>query len=190
MKIESEDIDVESLLSGRYFSIPRFQRPYSWDDENIQDLWDDVIASKGEDYFIGSMVVYKQSKQEFGVVDGQQRLTTITILLCAIRDAFTKNDELDLAEGLHQLIERKNRNNKNEYVLKTESSFPFFQEHIQKFGDADVEADELFEEKALRRADDLLSTKVNATLESVDNDPSVRTEEKQHEKTKKLIALR
>ena len=72
MKIESEDIDVESLLSGRYFSIPRFQRPYSWDDENIQDLWDDVIASKGEDYFIGSMVVYKQSKQEFGVVDGQQ----------------------------------------------------------------------------------------------------------------------
>ena len=134
MKIESEDIDIESLLSGRYFSIPRFQRPYSWDDENIQDLWNDVISSKGEDYFIGSMVVFKQGKQEFGVVDGQQRLTTITILLCAIRDSFASLGEEDLAQGLHQLIERKNRSNKNEYVLKTETSFPFFQEHIQKFG--------------------------------------------------------
>ncbi len=190
MKIESEDIDIESLLSGRYFSIPRFQRPYSWDDENIQDLWDDVISSKGEDYFIGSMVVFKQGKQEFGVVDGQQRLTTITILLCAIRDSFASIGEGDLAQGLHQLIERKNRSNRNEYVLKTETSFPFFQEHIQKFGPADVDADELFEERALRRANNLLAGRVGATLDAVDRDPSVAIEEKLNRKIEKLTELR
>ncbi|UOT04485.1 DUF262 domain-containing HNH endonuclease family protein [Rhodococcus opacus] len=190
MKIESEDIDIESLLSGRYFSIPRFQRPYSWDEENIQDLWNDVISSKGEDYFIGSMVVFKQGKQEFGVVDGQQRLTTITILLCAIRDSFASLGEEDLAQGLHQLIERKNRSNKNEYVLKTETSFPFFQEHIQKFGPADVDADELFEERALRRASDLLAGKIGAALGAIDGDPSVATADKLNQKISKLTELR
>lgn len=138
MKIESEDIDIENLLAGRFFNIPRFQRPYSWDDENIQDLWDDVMGAKGEDYFIGSMVVYREGKQEFSVVDGQQRLTTITLLLCAMRDAFAVLGETDLAEGIHQLVERKNRSNKNEYVLRTETSFPYLQEKILKFGDPEI----------------------------------------------------
>jgi uncharacterized protein with ParB-like and HNH nuclease domain len=88
VKIESKDTDVESLLAGSYFHIPRFQRPYSWDDENINEFWNDVVVNQTEDYFIGSMVVYKKDKQQFGVVDGQQRLTTITILLCVLRDYF------------------------------------------------------------------------------------------------------
>jgi hypothetical protein len=134
MKIESEDIDVESLLVSSYFHVPRFQRPYSWDDENLIDFWNDLITNKDNDYFIGSMVVYKIAKQQYGVVDGQQRLTSITILLCVIRNEMEALGRNDLALGLHQLIERKNRENKDEYVIKTESSFPYFQEHIQKFG--------------------------------------------------------
>ena len=38
LKIESKDSDIESLLDGSYFHTPRFQRPYSWDDENINDF--------------------------------------------------------------------------------------------------------------------------------------------------------
>jgi len=80
MKIESKDTDIESLLVGSYFHIPRFQRPYSWDDENLNDFWNDVVVNQSEDYFIGSMVVFKKEKQHFGVVDGQQRLTpTVTV---------------------------------------------------------------------------------------------------------------
>ena len=109
MKIESKDTDIESLLDGSFFHIPRFQRPYSWDAENISEFWNDLVINKGEDYFIGSMVVYKKAKQQFGVVDGQQRLTTITILLCVIRDEFKKLENNDLAKGLHQLIERKDQ---------------------------------------------------------------------------------
>lgn len=150
MKIESKDTDIESLLDGSYFYIPRFQRPYSWDDDNINDFWDDVVVNKSADYFIGSMVVFKKAKQQFGVVDGQQRLTTITILLCVIRDYFLQLECGDYAEGIHQLIERKDRSNRNEYVLKTETSFPYFQEHIQKFDDSpDAEVQIKDEEKNL-----------------------------------------
>lgn len=191
MKIESEDIDIESLLAGRFFSIPRFQRPYSWEDDNILDLWDDVMSAKGEDYFIGSMVMYKQGKQEFSVVDGQQRLTTVTLLLCAIRDAFAGLEEPDLAEGLHQLIERKNRTNRNEYVLKTETSFPYFQEKILKFGDADIpDTPILPEELALKNASALLVEKVGNLLQEVDITETAPNADIRRAKVDKLVDLR
>lgn len=191
VKIESEDIDVESLLSGRFFNIPRFQRPYSWEDENIQELWDDVMSAKGEDYFIGSMVVYREGKQEFSVVDGQQRLTTITILLCALRDAYAELGNEDLALGIHQLVERKNRSNKNEYVLRTETSFPYLQERILKYGQPDIDnLPELSEELALKRASALLAKRVGSLIAAVDVDQSIPAEEKPDVKIERLTAVR
>lgn len=190
MKIESKDTDIESLLDGSYFHIPRFQRPYSWDDENINDFWNDLIANKGDDYFIGSMVVYKRSKQSFGVVDGQQRLTTTTILLCVLRDAFYELGYVDSAEGLHQLIERKDRDNKSEFVLKTETSFPYFQEHIQKFGEPEIHQKLLAEEQNLRRAHLLFKKLVGDSISSVDKDATVLEEFKAKAKFEKLTGIR
>ncbi len=79
MKIESTDLSVENLLKGSFFVIPRFQRPYSWEEDNIEDFWNDIAGTNVPDYFIGSMVVCKLKKNALGVVDGQQRLTTIMI---------------------------------------------------------------------------------------------------------------
>jgi hypothetical protein len=191
MKIESKDTDIESLLDGSYFHIPRFQRPYSWDDDNILEFWNDVVVNKSPEYFIGSMVVYKKAKQQFGVVDGQQRLTTITILLCVIRDWFLKLRFKDYAEGIHQLIERKDRSNKNEYVLKTETSFPYFQEHIQKFNEGpDVQVNIKDEEKNLENAHNIFKKFVGSTLDAVDQDASITDEEKLNLKVSKLMELR
>ena len=95
MKIESTDPDIRNLLSSGYYRIPRFQRPYSWTQENIQDFWDDVVKDAPENYFIGSMVAFADGKQRFGIVDGQQRLTTITILLSVLRN---KMHDLGLAD--------------------------------------------------------------------------------------------
>ncbi|AZL67013.1 DUF262 domain-containing protein [Pseudomonas oryziphila] len=190
MKIESKDTDIESLLDGSYFHIPRFQRPYSWDDDNINDFWNDLIANKGDDYFIGSMVVYKRAKQSFGVVDGQQRLTTTTILLCVLRDAFNELGHPDSAIGLHQLIERKDRDNRNEFVLKTETSFPYFQEHIQKFGEPEFDTEILAEEQNLKRAHQIFTNLVNDALGSVDSDPTILDSLKEKAKFDKLTELR
>jgi uncharacterized protein with ParB-like and HNH nuclease domain len=191
MKIESQDSDVESLLDSSFFYIPKFQRPYSWEDEHIQTFWDDVIANQSGDYFIGSMVVFKKAKQRFGVVDGQQRLTTITILLCVLRDKFLEAGSRDLAEGIHLLIERKDRSNKNEYVLKTESSFPYFQEHIQKFEEeAETEKAVLPEETNLRNAHARFRKLLDEVINAVESDPSIAPKRKLQTRLKRLTRIR
>lgn len=190
MKIESKDVDIESLLDGSFFHIPRFQRPYSWDEENITQFWEDLINNKGDDYFIGSMVVYKKAKQFFGVVDGQQRLTTITILLCILRDAFSELKQYDMAEGLHQLIERKDRDNKSDFVLKTETSFPYFQEYIQKYGNPDLDVNIRQEEQNLKRAHKVFKDLVKSSMLSVDLDSTISKEEKDKVKVSRLKEIR
>jgi hypothetical protein len=191
LKIESKDTDIESLLDGSFFEIPRFQRPYSWDDENINDFWEDIIENKNDDYFICSMVVYKKSKQRFGVVDGQQRLTTITILLCVIRNHFNQLTSSDLAKGIHQLVERKDRSNQREYVLKTETSFPYFQENIQKFNEP-PEVDSIIqtEETNLKNAHTRFNKLVGSAVAAIDNDASIGDADKATKKEAKLIELR
>jgi uncharacterized protein with ParB-like and HNH nuclease domain len=65
-----------------YYQIPDYQRPYSWNTEQIEQMWDDIYSSmetKEESYFLGPIILIER-KGYFEVVDGQQRLTTLTIL--------------------------------------------------------------------------------------------------------------
>ena len=77
------------------YKIPQYQRPYKWEDDQVDKLWDDVFEAfeNGEDnYFLGSVITAKPRDNEKSayadVVDGQQRLTTLMILFCVIRDLF------------------------------------------------------------------------------------------------------
>ena len=74
--------------------------------ENVEDFWDDAITSEDPDYFIGSFVMYPESPDShvFLIVDGQQRLTTITLLLAAVRNAFAEIGLQNLAHGLQKRI--------------------------------------------------------------------------------------
>jgi uncharacterized protein with ParB-like and HNH nuclease domain len=133
MKITCLDKQVAQLLKESFYRIPRFQRPYSWDRANIEEFWNDAVVESEAQYFIGNFVVY-DDKTALGVVDGQQRLTTITLVLCALRNAFEKEGFSNLAKGIHGLIERTDISDQRFYVIQTETSYPYFQEHIQKFG--------------------------------------------------------
>ncbi|MEG2078267.1 DUF262 domain-containing protein [Chryseobacterium sp.] len=76
----SELIEIKNLI------IPPYQRPYKWKAENVTQLLDDIfehIVTKGKVYRIGSLIVHDE-RQNFNIVDGQQRLTTISILLKAL----------------------------------------------------------------------------------------------------------
>ena len=190
MKIESIDQDVSTLLASAYYKIPRFQRPYSWDRENVQEFWDDIVSDNSGDYFIGSMVVYKAGKQYWGIVDGQQRLTTIMIMLCVLRDKFDELGMKDLSEGIHNLIERKNIDNKPEFVLTTESSYPFFQDYILKWGKPELEDANLKEEFYLKGAYQQLMQLINGVIKSVDSDTSVSDSKKNKEIEKRLRKIR
>lgn len=190
MKIESSDQTIEDLLKSGYYVIPRFQRPYSWDAENITEFWDDIVRDKPSEYFIGSMVVYKTGNRTFGVVDGQQRLTTITILLCVLRDALQTEGISSLSDGLHQLIENKNIDNESEFVLQTETSFPYFQDQIQSKDDAELEPEIRREEKNLAFAHNRFQKLVSETISAIKSDQTKTEDEVESDIKKSLSQIR
>ncbi|WCL50803.1 DUF262 domain-containing protein [Leptospira sp. GIMC2001] len=160
MKITSIDRNIKKLFDSGFYRIPRFQRPYSWDRDNLDEFWNDVKENESGDYFLGSMVVYKHDGESYNLVDGQQRLTTITILLCTIRNRFSELLQKNLASGIHNIIERADINNKHQYIIQTETSYPYFQEHIQKFGQPDVNPSFQNEERRLKEAYDFFKEKL------------------------------
>jgi hypothetical protein len=104
---------ILDVLSREYsFTIPDYQRPYSWQPEQamqlLQDLSDHMQRDSGEPYFLGSIVLIKDDLQpESDVIDGQQRLTTLTILLAILRDM---SDDPELKNDFQSLLmEEKNR---------------------------------------------------------------------------------
>ncbi|MBT7070737.1 MAG: DUF262 domain-containing protein [Anaerolineae bacterium] len=158
--------------------------------ENVQEFWDDIIQGNSGDYFIGSMVVYKDGKRYWGIVDGQQRLTTITIFLCVLRDAFEEFGFRDLAEGIHGLIERKNIDNSPEFILSPQSSYPYFQDHIQKQGKPELIIEPLKEEQNLKRAYDQLNKLVAAVVYSIQIDTSIAIDRKNDSTDQRLKEIR
>lgn len=160
MKIEANDKEIQDIFSLGYFKIPRFQRPYSWEVDEVESFWNDVVKENPENYFIGSMVVYQSKKPYFGIVDGQQRLTTITLILSALRNAFLKIGENNLAKGIHKYIEKANIDNEDEFVLKAETSFPYLQSYIQSFDGLKLNCEVGSEELKLKKAFDFISKKL------------------------------
>lgn len=89
--IEVNKQSVRQLLETgkvKKFVVPEYQRPYAWSDEQIQVLFDDLAeytANNNEStYFLGSIVAYENDNQEQEIIDGQQRITTLFLLLRAI----------------------------------------------------------------------------------------------------------
>jgi hypothetical protein len=78
------------LLSDRLLTVPRFQRSYSWGEENIEEFLEDLTKARSENnsYFMGTIVLASDEDDPARqlIVDGQQRLTTTAILLVAVRD--------------------------------------------------------------------------------------------------------
>ena len=69
-------------LMGRELSIPSYQRPYRWNTKNVRQLLDDILSNKnaGKDrYRIGSVILHKNG-DNYDIVDGQQRITTLLLL--------------------------------------------------------------------------------------------------------------
>jgi len=94
---ESGDVSVGQLFAGdNFFRVPNYQRPFSWDFDNFDDLVNDTrVAKRTENYFLGTIVLHKGENETKIVVDGQQRLTSLMILLACIRDAIDSKEHKD-----------------------------------------------------------------------------------------------
>lgn len=101
-KIKGAEYPLAKIFSSDFdYEIPSFQRPYAWTEEEAGDLFDDlydfyVNEAEDEQYFLGSIVLVKEDdKPPAEVIDGQQRLTTLTILLSAITSKLQGEDRND-----------------------------------------------------------------------------------------------
>ncbi|MFP6102816.1 DUF262 domain-containing protein [Helicobacter pylori] len=108
-------LDFIGKSQEKQFVIPIYQRVYSWEKEQCKQLWDDIIKTGGNDqiegHFIGSIVfvhdgIYATNHNELLIIDGQQRLTTITLLFIALRDHLNDEDEF-LEKFSHQKIQNR-----------------------------------------------------------------------------------
>lgn len=110
--IVSEQRTLGQLLSDkRPLRVPAYQRNFSWTSAEITDLWEDsqrIIYEGDENYFLGSMVFILKPDNSLEVVDGQQRLATISLLLAAIRDGFKAGGDDERAHHVetHYLCSR------------------------------------------------------------------------------------
>lgn len=133
MRLHGINQSIKEVLEKSFYIVPRFQRPYSWEEEQVLDLWNDLVIYYNREYFIGSIVVYNIDQYNNGVVDGQQRLMTLTILLAALRDILSELKQSDLAHGIQNFIEKRDVRNQTVFVVNQETSYPYFHKKIQTF---------------------------------------------------------
>lgn len=114
---------ISQLLGGNKFTIDEYQREYKWDKQNISDLINDLLnkfrssyksghsirdVAKYEDYFLGSIILNKKDVGDnvvFSIVDGQQRITSITLLLIHVfHIGMEKNIESDILSRIKRMI--------------------------------------------------------------------------------------
>ena len=96
--------------NGLTYRIPRFQRDYSWTEEEWEDLWADILGTiqvGGEPaHYMGYLVLQSQDEKSFDVIDGQQRLTTLTLIVLAA------------LKSLKRLVEEKNNPENNQQRME------------------------------------------------------------------------
>jgi len=72
------------MANGLQYVVPRFQRDYAWSVEQWEDLWEDLtLTESGDQHYMGYLVFQSDDEKEFSVIDGQQRLTTVSLIIIA-----------------------------------------------------------------------------------------------------------
>lgn len=141
--LEAHDKLIREIFEGSYqFEIPDYQRPYAWTTGQATELFDDLysamqdarVSGSGSQYFLGSIVLIKNDRDpKSSVVDGQQRLTTLTMLFAVLRTVMP-----DAADDITDFLYKKGKfslGEKNEYRLTArEEDADFFRTHIQEPG--------------------------------------------------------
>ena len=97
-KITGKEYPLSKIFSSDFeYHIPGYQRPYAWTEDETGTLFDDLYGffqtENTENFFLGSIVLIKDEQNRYAdVIDGQQRLTTLSILFAVLADTFDNED--------------------------------------------------------------------------------------------------
>ena len=88
--LKTQDVTFLDLIgNGKKYRVPLFQRDYAWEDEQWEDLWNDIqelLVTPNNFHYMGALVVEAVSDREFQIIDGQQRVATLSVLALAVID--------------------------------------------------------------------------------------------------------
>lgn len=139
--MEAKECKIQDLLTeNKKYIIPNYQRPYSWGADNAEQLIDDIFQShiSGDDeYFIGSMICINKGNNSFEVVDGQQRLTTLSLIVSELKKSIDNHgvkDDLqkrilpidvysDQADEPRLVVRRKEHDLYKYFILQDKSEY-------------------------------------------------------------------
>lgn len=104
-KIENHKFTIEEAFRDCFYIVPDYQREYIWSDKEVgkllEDIDDEIGGSSTSEYFIGTILVSPTAqKNHYEVIDGQQRLTTFFLILCALRALFKNEPQEQTLNGL------------------------------------------------------------------------------------------
>ena len=127
---------------GEIYHIPDYQREYSWEEDELSDFWDDLVATKNDpdkaSHFFGQIVVHNDQEKKY-IIDGQQRTTTAVIFLRALqlfyKDILNETDNLDADERYSditsQFIGRCNSKGNKLHLILNALDADYFRTSIQ-----------------------------------------------------------
>jgi uncharacterized protein with ParB-like and HNH nuclease domain len=141
--MNANEAKLQPILEGtKQYVVPLFQRPYSWEKEQWGRLWEDLKElceeSNPRTHFMGSIVTMPTTSVPEGVtkyllIDGQQRLTTIFIILSLLRDRAIQNGNKNLADEIHNTLLVNTYKKEGDYfkLLPTQNDRNYFQNLIK-----------------------------------------------------------
>lgn len=149
MGLDATNSTVYDLLNDKMYLIPVNQRKYVWNDNNWQEFWEDIDLVYKENitnHFIGSIVLEREKSQEgirncFSIIDGQQRITTITIFFAVLAFVYAKNHNKEYFAGLNKPLFVRDDKNESHPILseKANADVSLLVEKIFKHGNQCIE---------------------------------------------------
>lgn len=140
------------------FIIPPYQRPYKWGIDQCETLWNDIVNAfndSGDEYFLGSIIAFSKEKDEFQIIDGQQRITTFTLLFRAFYECFKTESNSEKEKG-----DFEKDFGKCLWEYKNDEGFDFDKQHLQS---------EVATEKEKENLNEILSDTIDENLIQKDN---------------------
>jgi len=137
-KFEAKNQSLEETLFGiNALRVPQFQRPYTWEEDQCNDFWNDLVDD--DSFFLGQFIFNYESQQTekvIDIVDGQQRSTTILILCAVLRDLATELGAADVAKVIQHtaMLAALNFSGPKYKLTVSPALISFFETHIQGEG--------------------------------------------------------